>query len=369
MSVQGPVGMLAAAHTSLAAGSCCPHIDAPSPAAWAPPAIDASALLAAPDGASRLAAAIRTAPDGVLLLRNALEAPFDSIASLFGSVTAERAARANAAYQAGTSRLVWKDAHGEGRGGPNVDFKRVIDLSPHRMESLKSADPALAAELGEPLQAALGFFSAARDAYGPLLVAALREATGFGFDEEEARYAFRLVDYGERKLQAGAGASVAPRCGAHRDFGPATLVWPGGEGLGVKVAGAWQRLPRLPAGTAVLLFGICTAWRSNDRIPAAEHRVADDPALLGGAAGVTPRRLSAVLFVGLRDSAMLAPALLAPDEKPRYCETTVGSVQPTVRRKWSWREGSVTAEEAAAEVEERAQFDSQEALIAALYKP
>lgn len=42
----------------------------------------------------------------------------------------------------------------------------------------RSADPSLAAELGEPLQAALDFFFAARDAYGPLLVAALREATG-----------------------------------------------------------------------------------------------------------------------------------------------------------------------------------------------
>lgn len=122
---------------------------------------------------------------------------------------------------------------------------------------------------------------------------------------------------------------------------------------------------------------------------------------------------------GLCDSALLAPALLAPGEGPRYRQTSVGSVQPTVRRKWSWREGSVTAEEvssrtelcalgrprllwscfvqtyacalcqtrcaalcqrlrcillhpdhpqAAAEAAERAQFDSQEALIAALYK-
>jgi hypothetical protein len=39
-----------------------------------------------------------------------------------------------------------------------------------------------------------------------------------------------------------------------------------------------------------------------------------------------------------------------------------------VRRKWSWREGSVTAEEAAAEEQERAQYPTQEALIAALYK-
>ncbi|KAL4432798.1 hypothetical protein ABPG77_008124 [Micractinium sp. CCAP 211/92] len=365
MALQGPVAPLAAPCAPLACG---PHSVAPSPSAWVPPAIDTAALLAAPDGASRLAAAIRAAPDGVLLLRNAQQAPFESIATLFDEVTAGRATRANAAYQAGTSRLVWKDAHGEGRGGPHVDFKRVIDLSPHRVDSLARADPALAAELGEPLQAALGFFSAARDAYGPLLVAALGEATGFEFRQEEARYAFRLVDYGQRKLQAGAGVSAPPRCGAHRDLGPATLIWPGSEGLEVRVAGAWQRLPRLPAGTAVLLFGICTAWRSNDRIPAAEHRVADAPALLAGAAGVTPRRLSVVLFMGLCDSATLAPALLAPGEEPRYRQTSVGSVQPTVRRKWSWREGSVTAEEAAAEVAERAQYDSQEALIAALYK-
>lgn len=182
MAVQGPVAALAAPHAALASGCCAAT---PSSTVWTPPAIDASALLAAPDGASRLAAAILAAPDGVLLLRNALEAPFASIASLFGGVTAERAARANAAYQAGTSRLVWKDAHGEGRcaltgalarqadwqaaaghvhsgrcstgcdccllgacqpvggalpwrcrGGPHVDLKRVIDLSPRRMDSL-----------------------------------------------------------------------------------------------------------------------------------------------------------------------------------------------------------------------------------------
>jgi len=60
-----------------------------------------------------------------------------------------------------------------------------------------------------------------------------------------------------------------------------------------RVGGAWRSLPRPSPGTAVLLFGICTAWRSNERIPAAEHRVADAPA-----ATASHRRLSAVLFVG-----------------------------------------------------------------------
>lgn len=41
-----------------------------------------------------------------------------------------------------------------------------------------SADPALAAELGEPLAEALRFFGAAQEAFGPLLQGALAEATG-----------------------------------------------------------------------------------------------------------------------------------------------------------------------------------------------
>ncbi|KAI7837221.1 hypothetical protein COHA_008947 [Chlorella ohadii] len=389
-------------------------------APWRPPVVDIAALAAAPDGAERLAAAIAAAPEGVLLLSNALSAPFGAIGKLFDRVTPQAGARASAAYQAGTSRLVWKDAHGEGRaeptriavggiaataltggdaldgrtlftqpvnrpvrwlsnnstlfpfnrGGPHVDYKRVIDLSPHRADDVTSADPDLAAELGQPLEQALGFFGAAQQTYGPLLLAALSQATGGkcaslpqlpicggGSTPSE------MVDYGARALHADAAEAAAPHCSAHRDFGPATLIWAGGEGLEVKVGGAWRRLPRPSPGTAVLLFGICTAWRSNERIPAAEHRVADAPA-----ATASHRRLSAVLFVGLRDDALLAAALVSPEERPIYRTVRVGDVGPTVRRKWSWREGSVTAEEAAAEVAERALFRSQEELIAARYK-
>ncbi len=41
----------------------------------------------------------------------------------------------------------------------------------------RSADPDLAAELGQPLEQALGFFGAAQQTYGPLLLAALSQAT------------------------------------------------------------------------------------------------------------------------------------------------------------------------------------------------
>lgn len=48
---------------------------------------------------------------------------------------------------------------------------------------------------------------------------------------------------------------------------------------------------------------------------------------------------------GLCDSALLQPALASPGERPVYRTVRVAEVGPTVRRKWSWREGSVTAEE------------------------
>lgn len=112
VALSAPCGHLLT-HGALPSGPCSPAL--PTPTQWAPPAIDAAALLAAKDGASRLAQAIKAAPDGVLVLENANEAPWRAISDLFGSITPARAARANAAYQAGSSRLVWKDAHGEGR--------------------------------------------------------------------------------------------------------------------------------------------------------------------------------------------------------------------------------------------------------------
>lgn len=60
-------------------------------------------------------AGIQAARHGVLVLCGALEAPFASIGILFDSVTPEIGARANAAYNGGGTRLVWKDAYGEGR--------------------------------------------------------------------------------------------------------------------------------------------------------------------------------------------------------------------------------------------------------------
>lgn len=75
-----------------------------------------------------------------------------------------------------------------------------------------------------------------------------------------------------------------------------------------------------------------------------------------------------MVHTGLCDDFLLAPCLTSLDEAPRYVSLPVGSVHPVVRRKWSWREGSLTPAEVAAEEAERSLCPTQEALIAAKYK-
>lgn len=85
---------------------------------------------------------------------------------------------------------MWKDAYGEGRGGPQVDVKRVIHLSAHRMQQLTSVDPGLGAELGSPLTDSLGFFDDVTASMAPTVLAALAEATGCkDYGTDEARFA------------------------------------------------------------------------------------------------------------------------------------------------------------------------------------
>ena len=86
-----------------------------------------------------------------------------------------------------------------------------------------------------------------------------------------------MVDYPARP--AGTyrlSESHGPRCGAHRDFGTLTLIFPDEvPGLEVNVSGTWRQVEVTSPGAAVLLFGWCTAIRSNDRVPATLHRVGD----------------------------------------------------------------------------------------------
>lgn len=71
--------------------------------------------------------------------------------------------------------------------------------------------------------------------------------------------------------------------------------------------GAWRPVD-VPAGSAVLLFGWCANVRSNDRVPAALHRVVD--AAPKAAAGGVPQRQSAVFFLAPAPETALEPVIM-----------------------------------------------------------
>lgn len=60
------------------------------------------------------------------------DAPFECIGKVFDTLkgSTDIGQILNAAY---TRNLVYKDSFAAGNGGPNVDMKRVLDLSPERM--------------------------------------------------------------------------------------------------------------------------------------------------------------------------------------------------------------------------------------------
>lgn len=320
-----------------------------------------------------LSEAIRTCESGVLLLdipsptKGTSTTPYSDISNLFDHLAENKdvCTRLNAAY---SKNLVYKASHDEGNGGPRVDEKRVLDLSPERLASIADADPALLNELKEShaLGSLIDFMENIKKGVTMKLLSALEKATGVtspAASAEEYRFNYRFVDYYARSTEC-----EAPRCGEHKDFGPMTLIFQSStEGLEVQVEGEWRDIPPSASGNAVqavLLFGLCTAWRSNDRIKAANHRVVNStPVNMQTVA----RRCSAVLFVGLGSNATLAPVVL-PGEKACYKTASVGDIHPIVARKWKVREGTVTEAQIKAEEEEAKSYPTQEALIAHLYK-
>jgi isopenicillin N synthase-like dioxygenase len=62
----------------------------------------------------------------------------------------------------------------------------------------------------------------------------------------------------------------------------------------VKIDGEWRPVQVAARGSAHIIFGRCTEIRSNGRISACFHRVADNTP---SSSLIVPRRLSAVLFV------------------------------------------------------------------------
>ena len=83
--------------------------------------------------------------------------------------------RANAAY---TNNLVYKNAYSAGNGGAGVDEKRVIDLSPARLDTIVSVDAGLGEEIGAPLLDSVRFFDRVRTEVAPKLLEAVSQVVG-----------------------------------------------------------------------------------------------------------------------------------------------------------------------------------------------
>lgn len=182
----------------------------------APPAAIEIDLRTASD--ADLAAAIAgcgTRGCGLLLLRGVLptterSAALASAASLLDAVAAQAALgeRANRAY---TKNLVYKDSFAAGRGGPDVDQKRVIDLSPARLDAIAACDPALEEELGSSgLRGVLAFFDRMRSV-AQRVVRATGQAGGFSVAKDTLTN-YRIVNYYARPREE----APPPRCGEHR---------------------------------------------------------------------------------------------------------------------------------------------------------
>mmetsp|Transcript_7420 Transcript_7420/g.13391 ORF Transcript_7420/g.13391 Transcript_7420/m.13391 type:complete len:336 (-) Transcript_7420:780-1787(-) len=273
--------------------------------------------------------------EGILLLSDLPKAPISEIRDALDGLAKrpDITARLNNAY---TKNLVYKDSFAAGRGGPTVDMKRVLDLSPERIEEIHKNDPELSNLQEGSLGETILYWESLRTNVAPKLVRALADAVGCEDVVKDAAFNYRMVDYYERN-QASLESVVAPRCGDHRDFGSLTLIFPSDAGFQVYVDGEWKDLPVSEDGTAILLFGWCTQIRSNGRIPALLHRVND-------ADGVT-RRTSAVLFC--------APKLVDTPLEPQirdgedriYCSgIKAGQLRGKMARKWGKREGTLNEE-------------------------
>ena len=273
---------------------------------------------------------------GVLLMTDLPKAPIPDIQATFDGLAKrpDLCARLNNAYP---KNLVHKDSFAVGKGGPKVDMKRVLDLSPERLESILASDPDLAFLLQDGSFAkCLEYWENLSSTIAPKIVRAVADAVGSEDIARDAAFNYRMVDYYARN-QDDMDSIVAPRCGEHRDFGSFTLVFPSDEGFQVNADGEWLDLPPIEEGTAILLFGWCTQIRSNGRIPASLHRVAD--------VDESTRRTSAVLFCAPKqDDTPLEPEVRVGEERVYVSGIKAGQLLGKMRRKWQYREGTLNRE-------------------------
>lgn len=265
------------------------------------------------------------------MLTDLPSAPFGEIQSAFEHLSSRNdlTDRLNNAYK---KNLVFKDSFANGNGGPQVDMKSVLDLSPERLDEIAHNDPDLALHQGS-LGETLAYWELLRTTVAPKLVDAVADAVGCPSVKVDAAINYRMVDYYERQTDM-----VPPRCGEHRDFGSFTLVFPSRSGFQIHIDGEWKDVDLPSSGAAILVFGWCTQIRSNGRIPAVLHRVVD-----GEEHGsVVPRRISAVLFCAPKSTETLLEPLVREGEERVYVSgIKVGQLRGKMARKWRHREGTL----------------------------
>lgn len=277
-----------------------------------------------------IAEAINQAEAGILFITDMDRPDFGQVQAMFDHLAGPQGQPLtkglNEAY---AKNLVYKDSFANGQGGPNVDMKRVLDLSPERLETIAKVNPTLFQHAND-LNETLTFWEDLRQNKAQKLLQAVALATGSKDVMNDAAFNYRMVDYYRRTWHE------PPRCSDHRDFGSFTLIMTTGPGLQVFHAGSWHDVP---CHSTVMLFGWCTQIRSNGRIPAALHRVVDDN-------GHDERRTSLVLFCApKRVDTSLEPVVL-PNEEAKYIGgIKVGQLRGKMARKWRHREGTLSEED------------------------
>jgi isopenicillin N synthase-like dioxygenase len=219
--------------------------------------------------------------------------------------------------------LLYKDSYATGHGGPRVDRKRSLDLSPERLQVIAQADPDLVET--QALAKPLSFFHTWQDAVSDKILEALAQVIGSQDIRHDIAYNYRMIDYypSKKATRTTAETPVAPRLAQHRDFGYFTLIQATHPGLQVRMKNrenpklkkeCWYHLPDIPVGSAILLFGWCTEICSNGRIPGVLHRVVEH-----SGDETQASRISAVLFCApTKVDTVLEPVLLHPEERRNY---------------------------------------------------
>lgn len=297
--------------------------------------------------------AIRSANHGIVLLSDLPPPSFSQVQGLLDHLayTTKGKAIAQELNKAYSKNLVYKDSFADGTGGPKVDLKRVLDLSPERLEVIRKVQPELLEQDSKELQETLSYWDDLTATYASKLLEAVAHAiTGQSCEDKknivtnDAAFNYRMVDYYPRSLLGEDDAMEPPRCSEHRDFSTFTIISTTGPGLQVYHDGIWHNVPW---DTPVLLFGWCTQIRSNGRIPAALHRVVDNNA------EEDVRRTSMVLFCAPKQHDTTLEPVVWPGETQQYMSgIQVGQLRGNMARKWKHREGTLNEQEKILEEEE-----------------